>query len=169
MRDPSPSAFNLYRRTEGERFGLFPINSEPMKETRFMDGGLVNGRRYFYEIRAVRNFRGTLIEGPASPEAQGVPEKQAPPSPPSGVVGVFQQGGAALRWVENPEPDIAGYNLYRKEEGETAFRKINPQLIKEAYFLDRTADPKKSYTYRVSAVDSSGKESDYSKDAEVSP
>ncbi len=161
--------FNLYRRTEGERFGLFPINSEPVKETRFVDGGLVNGRRYFYEIRALRNFRGTLIEGPASPEGQGVPEKQAPPSPPSGVVGVFQEGGAAVRWVENPEPDIAGYNLYRQEEGETTFRKINPQLIKEAYFLDRRADPKRSYTYRVSAVDSSGKESDYSKDAEVSP
>jgi fibronectin type 3 domain-containing protein len=84
-------------------------------------------------------------------------------------VAVFQEGGAAVRWNENPEPDIAGYDVYRKEEGETAFRRMNPQLMKEPYFLDRTADPKKSYIYRLRAADTSGKESDFSKDAEVSP
>jgi predicted small lipoprotein YifL len=166
---PEPSGFNLYRRGEGELFGLFPINPQPVKETRFVDGGLANGRRYFYEVRAVRNVRGTLIEGPASAEAQGIPEKQVPPSPPSGVVAVFQANGAAVRWKENPEPDIAGYNLYRKEAGETSFRRINSELIKEWYFLDQTADTKKSYTYRLKAVDTSGKESEFSMDAEVSP
>ncbi len=53
-----PIGFNLYRRTEGERFGLFAINPQPVNETRFIDGGLVNGTRYFYEIRAVGQFSG---------------------------------------------------------------------------------------------------------------
>ena len=161
--------FNLYRRMEGERFGLFPLNPQPLKELRFVDGGLENGRRYDYEVRAVRNFQGTLIEGPASAIARGIPEKQSPASPPTGLFAVFQEKGVALRWNENPEPDIAGYDIYRREEGEKIFRKINTQLIKEPYFLDPTANPQESYAYRLRAVDSSGKESDFSQEAEVSP
>ncbi len=167
----SSIAFNLYRRAEGDRFGFFPLNPEPVKETRFVDGGLQNGKKYYYEVRAVRTFQGTLIEGPASGVAEGIPEKQIPPSPPRGLVAVFQEGGVALRWDENPEPDVAGYNIYRRAAGEETFRKINPALIKELYFLDASADPKTSYTYRLKAVDSSRipKESDFSQDADVFP
>ena len=64
---------------------------------------------------------------------------------------------------------ISGYDIYRQEEGETTFRKINPQLIKEPYFLDPTASSKKSYTYRLKAVDTSRKESEFSQEAEISP
>ena len=168
---PSIAGFNLYRRTEGERFGFYPLNPEPVKGTRFVDAGLQNGTKYFYEVRAVRNFHGTLIEGPASGVAEGIPEKQIPPSPPRGVVAVFQEGGVALRWDENPEPDVVGYDVYRRSAEETTFRKINPAPVKQSYYLDATADPKKSYTYRLKAVDSSRipKESEFSPDAEVSP
>ena len=163
--------FNLYRRTEGAGFGFYPVNPEPIRGTRTVDGGLQNGRRYVYEVRAVRSFRGTLIEGPPSAAVGGIPEKTLPPSPPRGLVAAFQVDGVALRWNENPEPDVAGYNLYRRAEGEESFRRINPAPIKEPYFLDRTADLKKTYTYRLKAVDSSPtpKESDFSPDAEVSP
>lgn len=163
--------FNLYRRAERQKFGFFPLNPEPVRETRFLDAGLQNGKKYYYQIRAVRNFLGTPIEGQPSAVVEGIPEKQVPPSPPRGLVAVFQEGGVALRWDENPEPDVAGYNIYRRAAGEKTFLKINPALIKEPYFLDRSADPKTSYTYRLKAVDSSPipKESDFSQDADVSP
>jgi predicted small lipoprotein YifL len=169
--EPSVTGFNLYRRTEGEQFGFFPLNPEPVKERRFVDGGLQNGKKYFYEVRAVRNFQGTLIEGSASGVAEGIPEKQIPPSPPRGLVAVFQEGGVALRWDENPEPDVAGYDVYRRAAEEETFRKINPALVKMTYYLDTTADPQKSYTYRLRAVDSPfpHRESEFSPDAEVSP
>ncbi len=168
---PSATGFNLYRRSEGERFGFLPLNPEPLKETRFVDGGLQNGKKYSYEVRAVRNFQGTLIESPASAAVEGIPEKKAPPSPPRGLFAAFQTGGVALRWDENPEPDIAGYEIYRRAEDEETFRKVNSGLIRERHFLDPSADPKKSYTYRLKAVDSSPtrKESDFSPDADVSP
>jgi fibronectin type 3 domain-containing protein len=147
------------------------LNPEPVKETRFVDGGLQNGKKYYYEVRAVRTFQGTLIEGPASGVAEGIPEKQIPPSPPSGLLAVFEEGGVALRWDKNPEPDVTGYNIYRRAAGEETFRKINPAPIKELYFLDASADPKTSYTYRLKAVDFSPipKESDFSQDSDVSP
>jgi hypothetical protein len=68
------------------------------------------------------------------------------------------------------EPEIAGYDLTAKKGGEATFRKIDPEMIEEWYLLDRTADPKKSYIYRaLRAVDTSGKQSDFSKEAEVPP
>jgi hypothetical protein len=86
-------------------------------------------------------------------------------------VAVFQEGGVALRWDENPEPDVAGYDVYRRAAEEETFRKINPALVKMTYYLDTTADPQKSYTYRLRAVDSPfpHRESEFSPDAEVSP
>jgi hypothetical protein len=165
------SGFNLYRRVEGELFGFFPLNPEPIKENRFQDAVLENGKRYYYQVRAVRNFRGTLIEGPSSAVGGGIPEKLTPPSPPTGLVAAIQKEGIALRWNPNPEPDIAGYNLYRREKGESAFTKINPQLITEQYCLDKEADPHKTYFYRLKAVDTSParNESEFSKEVEVSP
>jgi uncharacterized protein len=165
------SGFNLYRRGEGELFGFFPLNSDLIKENRFQDAALENGKRYYYRVRAVRNFRGTLIEGPSSAVASGIPEKLTPPSPPTGLVAAVQKEGIALRWSPNPEPDIAGYNVYRREKGESAFSKINPQLITGQYFFDKETDPHKTYSYRLRAVDTSPakNESEFSKEAEVSP
>ncbi len=164
------AGFNIYRRSEGERFGFFPLNPEPLTESRYLDGRLENGKRYEYEIRAVRNVRGTLIEGMGSPVVYGIPEKRLPPSPPSGLVAVFQKEGVALRWNQNPEPDIGGYDLYRREKGGNAFSKINPHLITEPYFLDGSADPQKTYLYRLKAVDRSPsrKESEFSLEVEIS-
>jgi len=165
------SGFNIYRRSEGERFGFFPLNPEPFPEKRFQDAVLENGKSYYYEVRTVRNFRGTLIEGLSSAVASGIPEKRTPPSPPTGLVAAIQKEGVALRWNPNPEPDIAGYNLYRLEKGESDFTKINPQLITENYFLDKEADPHRSYFYRLKAVDISParNESKFSKEVEVFP
>jgi fibronectin type 3 domain-containing protein len=165
------SGFNLYRRGEGELFGFFPLNPELIKENRFQDAVLENGKRYYYQVRAVRNFRGTLIEGLSSVVASGIPEKRTPPSPPTGLVAALQKEGVALRWNPNPEADIAGYNVYRREKGESAFTRINPKLITENYFLDREADPQKTYFYRLKAVDTSParNESEFSKEVEVSP
>lgn len=165
------SGFNIYRRGKGERFGLFPLNSASIPEKRYLDGALENGKQYEYEVRAVRNFRGTPIEGLSSTVASGIPEKRTPPSPPTGLVAAAQKDGIALRWDPNPEPDIAGYNLYRQEKGGNVFIKINSQLITENYFLDKETDPKKSYLYRLKAVDASParNESEFSQEVEVFP
>ncbi len=163
--------FNIYRRSEGENFSLSPLNAEPVPERRYWDGQVELGTRYSYVVRAVRNFHGTLIEGPSSEWVQGVPEKLLPPSIPAGLVAVRQLDGVALRWDSNPEPDIAGYNLHRREKEGKEFLLINSRLITESYFLDSSADPQHTYLYRLQAVDSSPSRnvSDFSREVEVSP
>jgi hypothetical protein len=163
--------FNIYRRSQGELFSLSPLNADPIPDKEYWDGKVELGKPYFYEMRTVRNFRGTLIEGPSSAVVQGVPEKRLPPSIPTGLVAVRQQDGVALRWDKNPEPDIAGYNLYRREKEGKESVPMNPRLITENYFLDGSADLQRAYFYRLQAVDSSpsGNESDFSKEVEVAP
>ncbi|MBM4331382.1 MAG: hypothetical protein FJ117_09195 [Deltaproteobacteria bacterium] len=163
--------FNIYRRGEGELFGFSPLNAEPIPERQFWDGRVELGKRYFYEVRAVRDIRGSLLEGPGSPVVEGIPEKLLPPSAPTGLVAVWQNDGVVLRWDENPEPDIAGYNLYHRGKEEKEFVKINPRLLTENYYLDASVDSRKTYIYRLKAVDAtpSKNESEYSKEVEVGP
>lgn len=162
--------FNIYRRSEGEILSLSPLNAEPIPDRRYWDGQLELGKQYSYEVRTVRDFHGTLIEGASSEVVRGVPQKLIPPSVPTGLVAVWQQEGVALRWDINPEPDMAGYNLYRREKEGKEFVLINPRLIREPYFLDASADLQQSYIYRLQAVDSSPSrnESDFSKEVEIS-
>lgn len=162
---------NIYRYQEGESFGFSPLNDQPLKEEKYWDGRVEIGKKYFYEVRPVRNFRGTLIEGLGSPLVAGVAEKILPPAAPTGLVGVFQKEGIALRWDSHPEPEVAGYDVYRRGEDEREFKKINSQLLTEPYFLDTSVDPKKTYFYRLKAIASppAQKESEFSREAEVIP
>jgi len=99
------------------------------------------------------------------------------PATPTGLAAVSYRYVTLFGAVRNNElswnatSGAAGYNIYRRAAGEESFRKINPALIKEPHFLDPSADPKTSYTYRLKAVDSARipKESDFSQDADISP
>lgn len=165
------AGFHIYRRGEGETFGFSPLNPEPFREAEYHDRSAKEGMRYFYTVRAVRIFRGTPLEGPGSPAVSGMLEKPEPAAP-SGLVAVLRSDvrkGAELRWDPGAAGDIAGYEIHRREKGGQEFTRINPRLVAGNYFFDATADPKKSYTYRVRAVNHSGKTSAFSPPAEVSP
>jgi hypothetical protein len=170
-----PGGFNVYRRSGGGDFGFMPVNPEPMPQSPYRDLGLENGKRYEYVIRALRNFRGTLIEGPASAVEAGIPEKTVPPSRPTGLIGVTRREadkkGVELRWNRNPEPDVAGYNLYRQEKGTESLGKLNSGVITDVYFFDAMAEPGKTYLYRLKAIDNSPRQnqSEFSQEIEVGP
>jgi len=170
-----PGGFNVYRRSEGGDFGFLPVNPEPISRSPYRDLRLENGKRYEYNVRALRNFRGTLIEGPGSAIEAGIPEKTIPPSQPTGLIGVVRREadkkGVELRWNRNPESDVAGYDLYRQEKGTESLSKLNPQVIADPYFFDVTADPGKTYLYRLKAIDNSPRrnQSDFSQEEEITP
>ena len=76
-----------------------------------------------------------------------------------------------LRWNRNPEPDVAGYDLYRQEKGTDSPIKLNPRTLHDVYFFDATADPAKTYVYRLKAIDNSPRrnQSEFSQETEVGP
>jgi hypothetical protein len=84
------------------------------------------------------------------------------PGVPTGLQAVFSGPGQApfadLLWAPDTAADLAGYNVYRREEvGQPT--KINAELVKPPAFRDTNVAGGKTYWYSVSAVDARGNES----------
>src|SRR5438132_1520844 len=69
-----------------------------------------------------------------------------------------QQLFVDLIWAPDTDADLAGYNIYRHEEGGKAV-KINSDLVKTPAYRDARVAQGKKYFYSVSAIDLRGNES----------
>lgn len=113
---------------------------------------------------------GTIVDVPGepTPDVQLVTHDVFPPAAPQGVQavasGVGQQPFVDLTWAPNTDSDLAGYNVYRHEEGLPAV-KINAELVKTPSYRDTSAQRGHKYSYAVSAVDLRGNESSKSQEA----
>jgi hypothetical protein len=85
-----------------------------------------------------------------------------PPLTPTGLAAVPSDNGTSpdldLSWEPDTDPDLAGYNVYRRSAS-GAFQRINQQLVVGPAFTDTAVTPGTAYTYRVTAVDNTGNES----------
>ncbi len=68
---------------------------------------------------------------------------------------------AVLTWNASPG-DIAGYNVYRAQTSHGAYQRLNSSLVKSLYFVDRLLRTDVAYYYVVTAVDTQGRESNFS-------
>jgi hypothetical protein len=91
-----------------------------------------------------------------------------PPTVPFGLQAVYSGPGQApfvdLLWAPDSDADLAGYNIYRRENGGQP-AKINTTLVKTPAFRDMAVTAGKTYLYSVSAADERGNESQRSEEA----
>ena len=120
----------------------------------------------YYRVRAIFKQGNQIAESEDSPVAQVLPHDTFPPTPPTKVSALFSAGAVQLVWSANTEPDLAGYNVYRRESGGTP-QKINADLLRTPTFEDRSALPGHQYFYRVTALDLTQNESAASAEAAV--
>ncbi|MFY9527373.1 MAG: hypothetical protein WBC04_18550 [Candidatus Acidiferrales bacterium] len=119
---------------------------------------------YVYSVRSIVRMGTNTTESADSKLLVVTPKDVFPPSAPQGLVVVYVPAVAdapahlELSWPISPEPDIAGYNVYRSEEGIPP-KRLNPQLLLTPAFRDMSAMPGRHYTYSVTAVDRAGNES----------
>jgi len=146
--------YNVYR-VWGEAPWTRINTAEPWGQTGYKDTQVVNGRTYTYKIRTVREFHGTLIEGPPSPPVSATPVDLTPPPSPVKVEAVPLANGVTLSWGEVTASDLAGYRVYRREESETEFKRLGPPLISARTFFDPAVSSGHIYFYYVTAVDNS--------------
>ncbi|MEO7868873.1 MAG: FlgD immunoglobulin-like domain containing protein [Candidatus Eisenbacteria bacterium] len=97
-----------------------------------------------------------------SPRADRVLDT-APPSAPVGVMASLQSSDPSrdvrVRWSNNPEVDLAGYNLYRGFSQSGPFTKVNGSLVITNQFVDAGLPDSTQVWYKVSAVDGANNES----------
>jgi len=88
-----------------------------------------------------------------------------PPAVPSGLQAVFSGVGQKpfidLTWAPDSDADLAGYNVYRREEGGES-HKMNAEPVKAPAFRDSDVLSGHTYFYSVTAVDARGNESEHS-------
>lgn len=96
------------------------------------------------------------------------PDVTAPDKPATFRV-LGQDGQAVLAWTENTEEDLAGYSVYRTTTWGTDYVRLNETPLTQAGYIDTDVVNGTMYYYRVTAVDTSGNESDVSLDGCAQP
>ena len=132
----------------------------------FLDQSFEWEKTYFYRgaVVSVLELPGKPpieVEGDDTPEVKVFAHDVFPPAVPSGLQAVYSGAGQQpfidLIWAPVPDPDLDGYNVYRREEG-TPPVKVNAELVKTPAFRDPQVESGTIYYYSVSAVDQRGNE-----------
>ena len=147
------AGYRVYRRSGGEAW--IRVTPEPVAAAAFQDVAVLNDVEYSYQVRAVRRVGPDFIESLDSPLRTAMPEKRTPPPPVLNLVAVAGDRGVELRWDPSPAADVAGYKIYRRQEGEVQFILLTPALVIRPAYLDEKAGRGRSYHYYVTAVDNS--------------
>jgi pectate lyase len=99
---------------------------------------------------------------------------QLPPdvTPPSNVDGFWalgQDGQTVLTWIDNTETDLVGYYIYRTTTWGAGYVRLNETPLPQAGYVDTDVVNGTMYYYRITAVDTSGNESEVSLDGCAQP
>jgi hypothetical protein len=165
----------IYRHRENARVDTSAgeVDVLDCSKTELLDQSFEWEQAYFYHATVV-----TVVSVPEKPEMQVEGDDTSlvkvfahdvyPPADPSGLQAVFSGVGQApfidLVWAPVTDTDLAGYNVYRHEEGGPPV-KINSELAKTPAFRDSNVSSGKKYFYSVSAVDLRANESARSEEA----
>ena len=119
-----------------------------------------------------QNYRLTAVASVSarseSVEVSLLPVDKFAPAVPAAFAAVAGLGSIELSWDRPPEPDLAGFHVYRAPSaGGEEFARLNPALVQAANFSDRTVRAGAVYRYSVSSVDQNGNESNRSQPVEI--
>jgi hypothetical protein len=140
---------------------------------RYEDHNIEWQKNYEYRIAVVTfatlsSSDVAIIEGDDPPPVKVFTNDTFPPSIPTGLQAVYSGPGQSLFidlvWAPNTDADLAGYNVYRQDDG-GQLTKINSELVKSPAFRDTNVSAGKTYVYAVSAVDLRSNESARSEQA----
>jgi fibronectin type 3 domain-containing protein len=138
--------YNVYRSGEKGKFGINPINKEPLTAPKYSDN-LETGKNVYYTIRSLLNkeFRD---EGYASEEITVDPFTFIP-SKPEGFQTVVADDKVVILWKENPELWITKYRIYEKANEKDGFKPVKESVTPVFTLREKTGMKR---IYRVTAV-----------------
>jgi fibronectin type 3 domain-containing protein len=157
--------FNTYivlRRTyddREQRGGFAQVNDERLTEEFIIDDGVasegfIEGRFYEYGVVAANRHgrrSDTLFTVVHMPNL-------TPPEPPAGIEASIHEGARInVVWSASPSTDVTSYNVYKFDQHRDTT--IINQTKSKRFLADTDVSLGTEYTYFVTAVDSSGNES----------
>ena len=153
--------YNVYRTDESQSEPSdTPINSALVSGTEYVDKNFKFGNNYRYLVRSVSlGTEGAQVESLNSNPVSVSPRDIFPPSAPGRVSVAPSLGRLSVFFPANPEPDIAGYNIYRTTDPnlpKDKWTKLNQALLTRTTFQDEKVESGRKYYYYVKAVDQAG-------------
>jgi hypothetical protein len=163
-------ACRIFRREQGsvkdEVAGEVDLGNDSQSD--FLDRGFEWEKTYAYRATVVTFAGERSVEGDDTPAVIVVAHDIFPPATPTGLQAVFSGQGQKpfidLVWHPNAESDLAGYNIYRHEQGAPPAR-VNSDLVKASAFRDDNVTAGHQYSYSITAVDLRQNESPHSEEA----
>jgi hypothetical protein len=134
---------------------LAPVARTEPGATSVVDRGLENDRTYHYAVRAIRREGTVAAEGEPSARIAVTPTDLTPPAPAANLVAIPSQGTVRLSWTPSPDPDVAGYVVYRAA-GDGPLERVGSVRAPGTTFTDRDV-PAGGYRYAVTAQDTSAR------------
>jgi|SRR5579871_223416 len=167
--------YRIYRRQEGrsEQVQVAEIPIDDKHNFSLIDSNIEWEKTYDYHVDVVTiinepNKAKMEVPGADSAEIKVFAHDVFPPGVPSSVQAVSSGPGQPpfvdLIWAPDSDADLAGYNVYRREESTTPV-KLNTTLVTTPAYRDSQVLPGKTYFYSVAAVDLRGNESARSEEA----
>jgi hypothetical protein len=95
-------------------------------------------------------------------ECPGPVADNAPPFPPDGVFSVTGDEMVTIYWNDNWEEDLAGYAVYRNNDGSDVYGWVTDVPANQTYYFDYDVNNGETWYYAVLAFDRAGNESDLS-------
>lgn len=170
--------YRIYRRDRATKAvgvaGELPVSLAA--QPKLVDSGMEWQRTYDYWVTVVSVLTTSRnaafqVEGEDSAPLKVAAIDIFPPAIPNGLQAVAsgegQQPFIDLTWAPNTEPDLAGYNVFRRQ-GTGDWVKINTEPVASPTFRDTDVVRGNEYTYAVSAVDLRGNESSRSEETSES-
>jgi predicted phage tail protein len=152
--------YNVYRMAEPEGESSQPINDSLLSGAQYQDRSFKFGETYRYVVRAVSlGTEGGQVESLNSNSITVSPRDIYPPSAPASITVAAAPGRLSIFLPANPEPDIAGYNIYRSADPDLPkdkWNKLNAELLTRTTFQDEKVESGKRYYYYLTAVDQAG-------------
>jgi len=153
--------YNVYRLDEADTdAGGAPLNPTLVAGTQFIDNTFKFGDAYRYIVRSVSlGTEGGQVESLNSNSVSVSPRDTFAPSAPTSITVAAAPGRLSLFFPANPEPDVAGYNVYRSTDPDLPrdqWTKLNPALLTRTTFQDEKVESGKKYYYYLTAVDQVG-------------
>jgi fibronectin type 3 domain-containing protein len=153
--------YNVYRtdRSQAEP-GQTPLNQGLINGNEFTDHTFKFDEEYTYIVRAVSlGTNGAQVESLNSNAISILPKDVFPPTPPSSITVAAAPARLSLFWPANPEPDVAGYNIYRSTDPnlpKDRWTKLNRALYDRTTYQDEAVEAGTRYYYYLTAVDEAG-------------
>jgi hypothetical protein len=150
--------YRVYRQGPADNV---PLQIGTAEQGSYLDAVAQFDIAYKYTVVAFQDS----AESQPSKVAEITPLDKFAPSIPTAITALSSPNSIEVSWQRSPEPDLAGYYVYRSVNGSPFERQGNAVAVPT--YSDHAVEQGKTYRYAISAVDKKNNESEKSTPAEA--